>query len=570
MGEFLRSCRHYFYYAGFFSFFVNVLALALPLYTLQVYDRVLSSRSPETLVALTGITIALLLVMTLLESLRSRILLASGLALEARTGPLVVDRLVRNAALPTRHAVQPTANLRDTQQLSGFLSGPGVVAFFDAPWVPIFIGVIFLTHWLLGLIALVGALLHLVVAIVNERATRGTFDAASAETRRATRYVESAAQNAEAMVALGMLPGLIARWRKFAGRAAELQARAASRGGVLTGITRFLRQTLQVLIMGVGAWLVIAQEASPGVMIAATIILGRALAPVEIAVSGWRSFVEARGAYARLDKLLGERSGDLQTKTALPEPVGRVSVENATLVFRNPDRIILKGLSFELAAGESLGVIGPSAAGKSTLTRLLTGVWQSTTGTVRLDGANLHHWEQNALANYLGYLPQDIELNAGTIAENIARLGEVDSAQVIAAAQLAHVHDVIQSLPQGYDTEIGERGQFLSAGQRQRVALARALYGTPRLVVLDEPNSNLDASGEEALVACLALLKARQITTVIVSHKPSLLIGVDRIAVLREGSLELFGPAAEIMRQVTRSSASVPLHAVKDDGVQHA
>ncbi|MSR15422.1 MAG: type I secretion system permease/ATPase [Gammaproteobacteria bacterium] len=566
MEEFLRKCRRYFFHAGFFSLFVNVLALALPLYTLQVYDRVLTSRSAATLVALTGITLGLLLVMTLLESLRSRILLAAGLALEAETGPLVVDRLVQNAALPNRQMVQQPASLRDSQQVSGFLAGPGVVAFFDAPWVPIFIGVIFLTHWLLGLIALIGTVLHFGIAIANERMTRGGFDAAATETRRAIRYVESAAQNAEVMVVLGMLPGLIKRWRKIATNAAELQARASSRGAVFTGITRYLRQTLQILMMGVGAWVVIAQEASPGIMIAATIILGRALAPVEIAVAGWRNFVEARGAYARLDKLIGEHRSDALSKTVLPEPVGHLRVENATLVFRNPDRIILKGISFELAAGESLGVIGPSAAGKSTLTRLLTGIWQPSTGTVRLDGAELHHWERDALSNYLGYLPQDIELVGGTVSENIARLGEVDSDLVVAAAVLANAHDLIQSLPRGYDTEIGDRGQQLSAGQRQRVALARALYGTPRLVVLDEPNSNLDANGEEALLACLATLKTRQITTIIVSHKPSLLVGVDRVAILRDGRLELFGPTAEVMRQVTR--ALVPLHAVKDDGAQ--
>lgn len=565
MGEFLRSCRRYFYYAGLFSFFANILSLALPLYTLQVYDRVLTSRSPETLVALTVITLALLLVMTVLESLRTRLLLAAGLALDAQTTPLVIDRLVQNAALVNPQSTQQSANLRDPQQLSAFLSGPGVVAFFDAPWVPIFIVVIFLTHWLLGVIALVGTILHLVVAVVNERMTRGTFEAAVAETRRATRYIESAAQNAEAMVALGMLPGLITRWRKFAGRVMVLHARASSRSGVLTGITRFLRQTLQVLMMGVGGWVVIAQEASPGVMIAATIILGRALAPVEIAVAGWRSFVEARGAYARLDQLLSLR-GDPRTKTALPEPLGRVSVDNATVVFRNPDRIILRGLSFELGAGESLGIIGPSAAGKSTLARLLTGIWLPTTGTVRLDGAELHHWDRNALANYLGYLPQDIELVVGTVAENIARLGEVDAERVVAAATLANAHELIQTLPQGYDTEIGDRGHLLSAGQRQRVALARALYGTPRLVVLDEPNSNLDASGEEGLLGCLANLKARQTTVIIVSHKPSLLVGVDRIAVLRDGRLDLFGSTTEVLRQVTRATPPVPLHAVKDEG----
>ena len=566
MQDLLRNFRRYWLYAGFFSFFCNVLALASPLYMLQVYDRVLTSRSPETLIALTVITLGMMGVMTLLEGVRSRVLQTAGLALEAQAGPLVVGRLMEGAANPAR-GNQQQASLRDTQLLSSFISGPGVQAFFDAPWVPVFILIIFIMNWMMGLLALAGAALLFLTAVLNERLTRDALEEAAREQRRANRFVESSLNNAEVVVALGMQDNVITRWRKLGQRGVSAQARAGRLGGVFAGSTRFFRQALQTLMLGLGAWAVIQMHASPGIMIAATIILGRALAPVELAVAGWRAFVDARSAYKRLDELMQEQRRDDAARTQLPDPLGQVTVDNVSFGVRAPDRIILRGVSFALAPGESLGLIGPSAAGKSTLARLLAGVWRPTTGAVRLDGAELSQWDRQQLAAHLGYLPQDVELLAGTVAENIARLGEVDSAKVVAAAQLAQVHELILGLGQGYETDIGERGAALSAGQRQRVGLARALYDNPKLVVLDEPNSNLDAAGEDALVACLRGLKAAGVTVVIVSHKPSLLAGVDKLAVLREGRLELFGPTAEVMRQLSKP-AGPPLQAVKDEGVK--
>ncbi len=567
MQDLLRNFRRYWLYAGFFSFFCNILTLASPLYMLQVYDRVLSSRSPETLIALTGITLAMMIVMTLLEGVRSRVLQTAGLALEAQAGPLVVGRLMEGTANPASRNSQQQATLRDTQLLSQFISGPGVQAFFDAPWAPIFLLVIFCMHWLMGLFALGGALLLLATAVLNERITRGALEEAAREQRKANRFVETSLQNAEVVVALGMQDNVISRWRKLGQRGTAAQARAGRLGGLFSGSTKFFRQALQTVMLGVGAWAVIEMQASSGIMIAATIILGKALAPVELAVAGWRAFVDARGAYKRLDELMREQQRDDANRTVLPEPKGQLTVENVSFAIRNPDRVILRGVSFALAPGESLGLIGPSAAGKSTLARMIAGVWRPTQGAVRLDGAELSQWNRGQLSKHLGYLPQDVELLAGTVAENIARLGEVNSEQVVAAAQLAQVHELILSLPQGYETDIGERGVNLSAGQRQRVGLARALYGVPRLVVLDEPNSNLDAAGEDGLVGCLRNLKAAGVTCIIVSHKPSLLSGVDRLAVMREGKLELFGPTAEVMKQLSKPPGP-PLQAVKDEAMK--
>ncbi len=562
MQDLLRNFRRYWLYAGFFSFFCNILALASPLYMLQVYDRVLTSRSPETLIALTVITLGMMVVMTLLEGVRSRVLQAAGLALEAQAGPLVVGRLMESTANPAR-GTQQQATLRDTQLLSAFISGPGVQAFFDAPWVPVFVIIIFIMHWMLGLLALAGALILFATAVMNERMTRGALEEAAREQRKANRFVESSLQNAEVVVALGMQDNVVRRWRALGQRGIAAQSRAGRLGGFFSGSTKFFRQALQTLMLGVGAWAVIRMQASAGIMIAATIILGKALAPVELAVAGWRAFVDARGAYNRLDELMREQQRDDANRTRLPEPRGALVVENVTFGVRNPDRIILRGVNFALEPGESLGLIGPSAAGKSTLSRLITGVWRASAGAVRLDGAELSQWDRSQLADYLGYLPQDVELLAGTVAENIARLGEVDSEKVVAAAQLAQIHELILGLPQGYETDIGERGVALSAGQRQRVGLARALYGKPKLVVLDEPNSNLDAAGEDGLLNCLRGMKTAGITVVVVSHKPSLLAGVDKLAVLREGKLELFGPTADVMRQLSKP-AGAPLQAVNE------
>jgi len=361
-------------------------------------------------------------------------------------------------------------------------------------------------------------------------------------------------RNAEVVSALGMLPAVTRRWARLNDSALREQMRASKVGGVFSGSTKFARQFIQMAMLAAGAYLVVTQDLTAGVMIAATILLGRALAPVETLVAGWRSLVEARSAWKRLDQLL-KHTPPAEPGTELPAPAGALEVERAVFALKNSEKPILRGVTFALRAGEALALVGPSASGKSTLARLIVGVWKPVSGVARLDGADVAAWPREGLGPHIGYLPQDVELFGGTVAENIARLGEPDAAEVIRAAQRAHVHELILRLPKGYDSEIGESGQALSPGQRQRIALARALYGKPRLVVLDEPNANLDHEGEEALVRALKVLKADGVTVVIIAHRPSLLRGVDKMLVLRAGAVERFGTCAEIMARVTPQAA---------------
>jgi ATP-binding cassette subfamily C exporter for protease/lipase/ATP-binding cassette subfamily C protein EexD len=392
------------------------------------------------------------------------------------------------------------------------------------------------------------------LAWLNERFTREPLERAQAEARRAGRFIDANVRNAEVVNALGMLPAVTRRWARLNDAALGEQARAARMGSFFSGFTKFARQFIQLAMLAAGAFLVVAQDVTAGVMIAATILLGRALAPVETLVAGWRNLVEARGAWKRLDQLLKDNP-KADPCTELPAPAGKLEAERLIFAFRNGEKPILRGVSFALEPGEALGLIGPSASGKSTLARLVVGVWKPVSGVVRLDGADVAAWPRERLGPHIGYLPQDVELFGGTVAENIARLGEPDAAEVIRAAQRAHVHELILRLPKGYDTDIGEAGQALSPGQRQRIALARALYGKPRLVVLDEPNADLDNEGEEALLGTLQLLKAEGVTLIIIAHRPSLLRGVDKMLVLREGAVERFGARGDVMERVTRQAA---------------
>jgi len=550
--DLVAGLRPFFLYAGLFSLAINLLLLVPPLYMLQVFDRVLASRSGETLAVLTIAAIAALLVMALIDILRARLLAAAGVALDRRLGPRVLDGLLAQTAKLSGASF--LNGLRDVNTLRSFLGGIGLMTLFDAPWLPFFLLVIFLFHPLLGAVALIGALVMVGLAYLNERLTREPLERAQLEARRAGRFIDANVRNAEVVNALGMLPAVTRRWTRLNDAALAEQMRASRVGGRFAGWTKFARQFIQLAMLGVGAFLVVAQDVTAGVMIAATILLGRALAPVETLVASWRNLVEARIAWRRLDELL-KTTPQAEAHTELPKPVGALEVERAVYALRGAEKPILRGVSFTLAPGEALGVIGPSAAGKSTLARLIVGVWQPVSGVVRLDGADVAAWPRERLGPYIGYLPQDVELFGGTVAENIARLGEPDAAEVIGAAQRAHVHELILRLPKGYDTEIGEAGQALSPGQRQRIALARALYGKPRLVVLDEPNADLDNDGEEALLGTLQLLKADGVTLVIIAHRPSLLRGVDKMLVLREGAVERFGVRDEVMARVTRQAA---------------
>ena len=540
----------YFVYAGLFSLVINLLLLVPPLYMLQVFDRVLASRSGETLAMLTVMAIGALVVMAMLDVLRARLLAGAGMVLDRTLGPRVLDGVLAHTAKQSGAAY--VNGLRDVNTLRAFLGGTGLLTLFDAPWLPFFLLVIFLFHPLLGVTATTGALLMIVLAWLNERSTREPLEHAQTEARRAARFIDANVRNAEVVNALGMLPAVTRRWARLNDAALAEQARAARLGGLFAGSTKFARQMIQLMMLGAGAYLVVEQHVTAGVMIASTILLGRALAPVETLVAGWRTLVEARAAWRRLDELLKGMSQE--THTELPAPKGRVEAEK--VVFGLRDKPILRGITFRLEAGEALGLVGPSASGKSTLARLIVGVWKPASGVVRLDGADVAAWPREELGPHVGYLPQDVELFGGTVADNIARLAEPDAAAVIRAAQRAHVHDMILRLPKGYDTEIGEAGQALSAGQRQRVALARALYGNPRLVVLDEPNADLDSDGEVALLKTLQLLKSEGVTLVVISHRPSLLRGVDKMLVLREGTMERFGSRAEVMERVTARAAA--------------
>ena len=548
MRELTARLRSFFVYAGVFSLAINLLLLAPTLYMLQVFDRVLTSRSQETLVVLSVATAVALLGMALLEALRSRLLAAAGAALDRRLGPQVLEGLLAQAA---RAGGSDYAHgLRDVGTLRGVLTGQGVLALYDVPWLPLFLFVIFLFHPLLGIVAVAGALIMALLAIMNERLTREPLERAQAEQRRAGRLIDANLRNAEVTAALGMLPAVTRHWMALNDTALRSQTQAANLGGSFTAATKFMRQFIQIAMLAMGAWLVVDQHLTSGLMIAATILLGRALAPVESLIASWRGLVEARSAYSRLGKLLAEESP--ATTTQLPAPRGALKVERAVFGVKGVERPILRGVSFEIAAGETLGIIGPSASGKSTLARLLVGVWRPASGVVRLDGADVAAWPRADLGPYVGYVPQDVELFGGTVAQNIARLGDPDAAKVVQAAQGAQVHELVLRLPKGYDTEIGDGGSSLSPGQRQRIALARALYGSPRLVVLDEPNANLDREGDEALVAVLQRLKADKVTVVIIAHRPSLLGSADKLLVLRDGAVDLFGSRNEVLARVTR------------------
>ena len=545
----MRELRPFFVWAAVFSLLINLLLLMPALFMLQVYDRVLTSRSRETLIMLLLLVGAALLFMAYLDVIRARLMTGAGTSLEKLVGPRVLTLMVRRGAIP---GAADCHGLRDVVSLRAFLSGPGVIALFDAPWVPVYVVIIYLFHPVLGAIAIAAALVLLAVAMLNEKLSRGPLEAMQVESRKAARFAEQGMANAEVVGALGMADNLSRGWSQLTHEALKHHVDANRSGSVLASMSRFLRQWLQVLMLAAGAWLVIDQQASAGAMIAATILLGRALAPVESAIGGWKGFVDARSARRSLEALLAtEKQG---VPIQLPPPTGALSVERAVFGFRGQERPVIKGASFQLPAGETLVIVGPSAAGKSTLTRLLVGLWKPQSGVVRLDGADVSSWPRERLGPHIGYLPQDVELFAGKVSQNIGRLGHVDGPAVIEAAVRASAHEMILRLPHGYDTPVGEGGAFLSAGERQRVALARALYGRPRLVVLDEPNANLDVDGENALVEALSRLKEDQVTVVLVTHRNRLLASADKILVLRDGAVEKFGTPAE-MGALLRSPA---------------
>ncbi|HLF97615.1 MAG TPA: type I secretion system permease/ATPase [Methylococcaceae bacterium] len=549
MKDFILAFKPYFLYTALFSFFLNILQLTMPIYMLQVFDRVFTSRSETTLAMLTIAALAMLLFAWVLEMVRSRLLICVSEGMDLTLGERVLGGLLLNASrLENRDYV---SGLRDVAVIRGFLTGQGIFALYDSPWFPFYLLIIFLMHPMLGGVALVSAVVLIGLALSNERATRAPLDAAGRAARVSGRSIDAALRNAEVISAMGMLPEVRRRWQTQNRQVLQLQRRANLSAGIFTTLTKETRIAIQVVTMATGAWLVVDQNLTPGIMMAATLLLGRALAPVEMAVGTWRQFAEARQSYRNLADLL-ERNPEPPPQMDLPSPSGRITAERVVFSARSGQPPIIKGVSFELLPGEVLGMIGPSAAGKSTLSRLITGVWRPTSGAVRFDGADIAIWKREQVGRYIGYLPQDVELFSGTVAENIARLADTSQCheEIVRAAQLAGIHDMVLGLPNGYDTEIGEGGSVLSGGQKQRIALARAIFGDPRLVVLDEPNANLDAEGEAALARALQALKEKGATVVVISHRPGLLARVDKIMILRNGVVEQFGTRDEVMAKL--------------------
>jgi len=546
----LIALRLHFYAAGAFSFFINMLMLVPSIYMLQVYDRVLFSRNETTLWMLTLIMLALYVLLAALEWVRSRLLVRSGAQLEQTINERVFTASFENNL--RRAGGNPTQALGDLTNLRQFLTGNGLFAFFDAPWAPIYLVVIFFLHPMLGWFSLFGALVLILLTWVTETATKKPLAEANGAVMRSTSFAQNNLANAEVIEAMGMLPALRRRWRERHDQVILAQGVASDRAGVIAAVTKFVRLSMQSLILGVGAYYAIKGEITPGAMIAASILMGRALAPVELLIGTWKQFVAARGAYERLGGLLQAFPARRETMS-LPPPRGDVLVENLVAVPPGAQVAVLKGIGFGIAHGEIVAIIGPSASGKSTLARLLVGVWPPHGGKVRLDGADVYLWNKEELGPCIGYLPQDVELFDGTIAENIARFGELDAEKVIAAALRAGVHDMILRFPLGYDTPIGVGGAVLSGGQRQRIALARALYGDPALIVLDEPNSNLDDAGEAALVQAILQLKAAGKTVVVITHRMNILTIVDRILVLREGMVQAYGPRDQVLAALVQA-----------------
>lgn len=534
---------------GVFSAIINLLLLVPALYMLQVYDRVLASRNETTLLMLTLLAMGAFLFMSALELVRSFILIRLGAQLDAR-----MNRRIYAAAFEQnlkRAGGNAGQALQDLTTIRQFLTGQGLFAFFDAPWFPVYLAVIFLFDPFLGVFALIGTIVLVVLAFVNETVSKKPLEEANAVAVTSGNLATNNLRNAEVIAAMGMLPSLMGRWLTLNNRFLQLQAEASQKTGAITSITKFVRISMQSLILGLGALLALEGEITPGMMIVATILMGRALSPVEQLIGAWKSWSSARTAYHRLTELL-ETNPTRETGMALPKPIGKISVEGVTAAPPGATTAVLKNLSFAATPGEVLGIIGPSGSGKSTLARLLVGVWPAAMGKVRLDGADVYYWNKEELGPYIGYLPQDVELFAGTVGENIARFGEVDSKKVVVATQRAGIHEMILCLPQGYDTPLGDGGAGLAGGQKQRLGLARAMYDDPSLIVLDEPNSNLDETGEQALVEAITDLRRRGKTIVIISHRSSVLRTTTKLLLLVDGKAQLFGPTGEVLAKLTK------------------
>ncbi|NHZ89345.1 type I secretion system permease/ATPase [Massilia sp. CCM 8733] len=547
----LLAFKGTFYTVGVFSAIANLLMLVPSLYMLQVYDRVLASSNEITLLMLTLLMLGAYVLMSALEFMRSMILVRIGARFDMKMNKRVYTAAFeRNLKKAGGNAGQALSDLTNIRQ---FLTGSALFAFFDAPWFPLYLMVIFFFQPILGWFALGGTIILVILAVINERVSHKPLAEASTMSIVSGNLATNNLRNAEVIEAMGMLPALQKRWYGFHSKFLQLQAEASEKAGTVGAITKFFQTSLQSLILGLGALLVIEGKLTPGMMIAASILVGRAMAPVQQVIAVWKSVAGVRSSYERLTALL-EENEERKPGMPLPPPAGNLLIDNITAGPPGATVPVLKSVSFAIAPGDVLGVVGPSGSGKSTLARLLVGVWPAIIGKVRLDGADIYHWNKDQLGPHLGYLPQDIELFGGTVSENIARFGEIDPEQVVLAAKRTGVHDMILKMPDGYDTVLGDGGAGLSGGQKQRLGLARAMYGDPALLVLDEPNSNLDDQGEHALMLAVQDMRQRGKTIVLITHRPAAINVSTKLLVLRDGAVQMFGPTAQVLQAIQEAN----------------
>ncbi len=540
---------------GIFSAIINMMLLVPSLYMLQVYDRVLASQNVTTLLMLTLMVLGAFMLTSALEFVRSFVLIRVGAQLDMKLNKRIYtaafEQNLKKAGGNAGQALQDLTNIRQ------FVTGNGLFAFFDAPWFPVYLIVIFLFSPSLGVFALCGITVLIILAFVNEMISKKPLAEASTMAISAGNLATNNLRNAEVIDAMGMLPNLMQRWFKLHGRFLSLQAEASEKAGIIGAVTKFFRTSLQSLILGFGALLVLDGKITAGMMIVSSILMGRTLSPVEQLIGVWKTWSSTRSAYNRLNELLTANPPRV-TGMPLPKPKGQIALESVTAAPPGCQVAILKNLNFTLVPGDVLGIIGASGSGKSTLARLLVGVWPAAVGKVRLDGADIYQWNKDELGPSIGYLPQDIELFAGTVNENIGRFGEVDPEKVIEAATRAGVHEMILQFPKGYDTPLGDGGAGLSGGQKQRIGLARAMYGDPSLLVLDEPNSNLDETGEQALTAAVTDFRKRGKTVVLITHRSSAINVTSKLLLLRDGVAQMFGPTAQVLADLTKAAQQQP------------
>ena len=555
----LRACKQYFVYAGIFSAAVNLLLLTPIIYMMTVFDRVVSSGSLPTLAMLSLLMVCLLMAMGGFEWVRSMVLISASNRLES-----ILRKRVSNAtfkrSLLTGGRVSNAQPVQDLSSLRQFLTGNGLFAFFDAPWFPIYIGVMFLFHPVFGIAGIISGIIMVTLAIIAEKTTGKLMTDANATAIKASAQFQGSLRNAEVVTAMGMAEDVHRKQDALHADVLNKQTEASRKAGMLSGLSKSTRMIAQSSLLGLGAYLALKQEITPGMMVGGSLLLGRALAPIDMLVGSWKGITLARTQYARLNEMLQALPPSAETMK-LPAPEGALRAEQVTVVPPGSKNVVVRGVSFALERGEFLGIVGPSASGKSTLARALLGVWPIYAGKVRLDGADIASWNREQLGPHIGYLPQDIELFDGTVAENICRFRQPDPEQIVAAAKAAGVHDMILRLPSGYDTVIGGAGGMLSGGQRQRIGLARAIYGQPSLLVLDEPNSNLDDKGERKLVESLRRVKSDGCTVIIITHRTMVLQCVDKILVMKEGAAVNFGPKDQVLAKLAQPTA-VPQTAV--------